>query len=180
MNIRAIIAAMVVCPASVANAQLRPASENAIVFQTRPHLAPRTMRFEQPKVDDSGSFMLEALAGTVGSLAGIGIVGLTSKCDVEDLGCTILTVGAGGALGIVGATAGTSLMARRTGARRSLVGAALGATVGTGIGLGIHYLLNQSSDRNLGDQIVIPIFVLSQGTVSALGSRLVGRARRPR
>jgi hypothetical protein len=33
-----------------------------------------------------------------------------------------------------------------------------GAVIGTGIGLGIHYLLNRESDRNLGDMITIPIF----------------------
>src|SRR6266550_7865161 len=39
----------------------------------------------------------------------------------------------------------------------------LGAVAGTGAGLGIHYLLNKGTDRNLGDGPVIPIFVLSQG-----------------
>jgi hypothetical protein len=47
--------------------------------------------------------------------------------------------------------------------------------VGTGFGLGVHYVLNKGSDRNLDDVVVIPIFTLSQGTIAALGSRLLGK-----
>jgi hypothetical protein len=42
---------------------------------------------------------------------------------------------------------------------------------------GVHWLVNQNSDRNIGDDIVAPIFILSQGTFAALGSRLIGAAR---
>lgn len=106
--------------------------------------------------DGSGAFVLEALGGSVGALAGIAIVGLSSTCGHEDLGCVIRRVGAGGVAGAVGA--------------------ALGAVVGTGVGLGVHYLFNRDSDRNLGDGVVVPIFVISQGTLSALGSRILGAA----
>jgi hypothetical protein len=58
-----------------------------------------------------------------------------------------------------------------------VLGAAGGAIVGTGVGLGVHWLVNQNSDRNIGDDIVAPIFILSQGTFAALGSRLIGAAR---
>jgi hypothetical protein len=60
---------------------------------------------------------------------------------------------------------------------RSAGGAALGAVVGTGVGLGVHWLLNSNSDRNLGDKIVVPIFVLSQGVFATLGSRALARER---
>jgi hypothetical protein len=126
--------------------------------------------------DGGGALLIEALGGTVGSLVGIGIIGLTANCGVDDLGCVILNVGAGGLLGAIGATVGTTLAARYTGSRRSVLGAALGAVVGTGAGLGIHYVFNQSSDRNLGDAVVVPIFVVSQGVFAALGSRLFGAA----
>ncbi len=119
--------------------------------------------------------MLEALGGTVGSLVGMGIVAAASNCGVEDLGCLLLTVGAGGAVSAIGATVGTTLVARQTGSRRSIPGALLGSVVGTGARLGVHYLLNRESDRNLGDKVVVPIFALSQGIFAAWGSRLVGR-----
>lgn len=130
------------------------------------------------RTPDPRAFALEALGGTVGSLVGIGIVGLASNCGVEDLRCLLLTVGAGGAMGAVGATIGTTLVARRTNSRRSIPGAALGAVVGTGVGLGIHWLLNRASDRNLGDKVVVPIFVLAQGVFAALGSRALGSTPR--
>lgn len=105
----------------------------------------------------------------------MGLVGLASHCGVEDLACLIKTVGAAGAAGVVGSTIGVSLVARATRSRRSIPGALLGRIVGTGLGLGIHYVLNEGTDRNLGDWIVIPIFTLSQGTIGAHGSRLLGR-----
>jgi len=122
-----------------------------------------------------GSFVLEAAGGTAGSLVGMGVVALASNCGVEDLACTILTVGTGGALGAIGATLGTTLVARQTGSRRSIPGALAGSVVGTGVGLGVHYLLNRGSDRNLGDRVVVPIFSLAQGIFAAWGSRLAGR-----
>jgi hypothetical protein len=63
----------------------------------------------------------------------------------------------------------------RTGNRRSVPGALAGSVVGTGVGLGVHYLLNQGSDRNLGDKVVVPIFALAQGMFAAWGSRVAGR-----
>jgi hypothetical protein len=117
-----------------------------------------------------GSVLLEALGGSVGSAVGIGLV-LLSECGVDDLACEILTVGVAGVAGVTGATLGTALVARQTGARHSTMGAVAGAVLGTGVGLGVHYLLNRNSDRNLGDMIVVPIFAISQGLFAAIGGR---------
>jgi hypothetical protein len=122
-----------------------------------------------------GSLAVEALAGSFGSAIGMGIVALAADCGFDDLGCELLSVGAGGIAGIVGATIGTTIAARQTGSSHSVLGAALGATVGTGVGLGIHYIFNRGTNRNLGMPVVVPIFVISQGTVAALGSRLLGK-----
>lgn len=131
-------------------------------------------RLEGRAASRDGSLPIEILAGAAGSLAGIAIVGLNADCGTDDLGCIITAVAGGGALGAVGATVAVILAARATGAPRSWAGAGLGAVVGTVGGLGVHWLLNRGSDRNLGDRIVIPIFVLAQGTGAALGSRLPG------
>ena len=131
----------------------------------------------QPRMSDPSAFSVEVLGASLGSLIGIGAVALTQKCGVEDLGCTILKVGAGGAVGALGATVGSQLASRYTGSRRSVAGAVAGAIVGTGVGLGVHWLLNAGTDRNLGDNIVVPIFVISQGVFTAIGSRAFGRLR---
>jgi hypothetical protein len=127
-----------------------------------------------PGPNTGGSFVIEALGGSLGSLLGIGAVALTS-CVGDDLGCSIIRIGAGGVAGAVGSTLGTTLAARHTTSRRSVVGAALGAAVGTGVGLGVHYAFNRNSDRNLDNAVVVPIFVISQGTFAAIGSRVLGR-----
>ena len=136
-----------------------------------------SMTASAPAPNSSSAFVVDALGGSLGSLLGIGVVALTS-CQGEDLGCSIIRIGAGGVAGAVGATIGTTLAARYTGSRRSVVGAALGAVFGTGIGLGVHYAFNRNSDRNLGDAVVVPIFILSQGTFAAIGSRMVGKPSR--
>jgi hypothetical protein len=127
-----------------------------------------------PASNSSGSFFADALSGSIGSLIGVGAVALT-KCHGEDFGCSVLRVGAGGVAGAIGATIGTSIAAHHTNSRRSVIGAALGAVVGTGVGLGVHYAFNHDSDRNLGDAVTVPIFVVAQGTFAAIGSRLLGR-----
>ncbi len=124
------------------------------------------------------AFAVEALGASVGSLIGIGIVALATKCGVDDLACGITRTVAGGAAGAAGAAIATVLVTRQTGSSRSAGGAIVGAIVGTGVGLGIHYLLNRESDRNLGDLVTIPIFTLSQGILAALGSRVAARRSR--
>jgi hypothetical protein len=125
--------------------------------------------------NSGGAFALEALAGSVGSLAGMAAVGFTSDCGVDDLACVIQAIGAGGALGVVGATLGATLTARATGSDYSVLGAVLGGLVGTAVGLGVHWLFNQNSDRNLGEYETIPLFAVSQGIFAAMGSRALGR-----
>lgn len=138
----------------------------ALGAQERPH----TVRHTDPT-----AFVIEATGGALGSLAGMGTVAALSDCGVEDLACLLKTVGAGGIMGVLGATVGTKLAANCTGSRSSISGAALGAVVGTGVGLGVHWLLNRGTDNNIGDWVVVPIFTITQGTFAALGSRLLGR-----
>ena len=161
------------CAAKIADAQEMP----AVLLPTRAGVSATPMRTlaAGPDANSSGAFALEALGGVGGSLVGMGITAVASNCDVEDLACTLLTVGAGGALSAIGAAVGTTLVARQTGSRRSAPGALVGSVVGTGVGLGVHYLLDRESDRNLGDKVVVPIFALAQGIFAAWGSRLAGQ-----
>ena len=171
---------VIACVASVADAQVavRRRADTA-AYSTA--FALTNLRVTRAPIGPGGAgqFALEALGGSLGSLAGMGVTALATRCDVEDLGCLLGAVGVGGLLGVVGATVGTTLVARQTTSQRSVAGAALGAVVGTGAGLGVHYLLNRGTDRNLDDAaVVLPIFAIAQGTFSALGSRLLGSRRR--
>ena len=158
--------------ANAAPAQVMP----TLLLPTRAGMsATLPTRTQAAQANSSGAFALEALGGVAGSLVGMGITAAVSNCDVEDLACTLLTVGAGGALSAIGAAVGTTLVARQTESRRSIPGALVGSVVGTGVGLGVHYLLNRESDRNLGDKVVVPIFALAQGIFAAWGSRLAGK-----
>ena len=123
---------------------------------------------------DAGTIALMALGGSVGSLAGMGLVSVASDCGIDDLACTIVTVSAGGAAGALGAVVGTYLVARGARVRASALGAGLGAVLGTGVGLGVHYLLNRGTSRNFDTpSAVVPIFVLAQGIFAALGSQWI-------
>lgn len=121
------------------------------------------------------SFALEALGGSVGSAIGIGIVALSDRCGVEDLACTIQSVALAGVAGLAGAALGSTAVARAAHAPRSALGAVLGGIVGTGVALGVHAAINRGTDRNLGDRIVAPLFVLGQGIFAAWGSRIGSR-----
>lgn len=130
---------------------------------------------EQRQTSSGEAFFIEAAGGVLGSGVGAGIVLLSTSCGGDDLGCGILKIGSAGLVGAIGATVGTTLAARHTGSRRSAVGAALGAVVGTGAGLTIQYFVTRGRASTLGDRTAAPIIIVSQGIVSAIGSRLVGR-----
>ena len=120
----------------------------------------------------TGNVGMTVLAGTLGSAAGISSVFILVDCGVEDLGCGIRRAAIAGVAGVVTSTVAVVLSARATRTPYSAPGAFAGALVGTGVGLGLHALINRNSDRNIGDYITLPIFALSQGTLAALGSRL--------
>lgn len=86
-----------------------------------------------------------------------------------------MRAGASGATGAVGASIATYAAARYTGSPRSFGAALLGAIVGTGVGLGVHRLLNKGTDRNLDGWVVVPIFTFARGITSASGSRVLVR-----
>lgn len=45
---------------------------------------------------------------------------------------------------------------------------------------GVHSLVNEGTDRNLGEALVIPSFAVSQGGVAAAGGGTNGTRRGPR
>ena len=150
-------------------------AQRAGVGRYEPTTVQSLIRSEQGQTSSGEAFFIEAAGGVLGSGLGAGIVLLSTSCGGDDLGCGILKIGSAGLVGAIGATVGTTLAARHTGSRRSVVGAALGAVVGTGAGLAIQYFVTRGRASTLGDRIAAPIIIVSQGVVSAVGSRLVGR-----
>ena len=134
---------------------LRGASSGAIVAQS----------------PSSGSLPLEMLAGSAAAGVAYAVAVYSVDCGVDDLACGILRAGGAGLLGAVFSATAVNMVARRTGAPHSWWGAGLGSLIGLPVGLGVHYLINRNSDRNLDDAIVIPIFAISQGVFATLGSR---------
>ena len=121
----------------------------------------------------TGNVGITVLAGTLGSAAGMTGVFVLVDCGVEDLACGIRRAALAGVAGVATSTAAVVATARATRTAYSTPGAFAGALIGTGVGLGLHALINRNSDRNIGDYITLPIFALSQGTLAALGSRLI-------
>ena len=128
-----------------------------------------------PQHGRGASFVLEALSGSLGSLAGIS-VGLARRCGVDDMACAFTALGVAGVLGVVGATVGTVTVARSLESPRSTVGAVLGGVIGFGVGL---YVSDQASHRNLGDDLWVPVVSLSQGVLAAAGSRVAATLTQP-
>ena len=172
---RALVAGMcvVVCCATSGHAQRAGVGRYDDARRSQAHTLRSTAR--DSSTSSGEAFLVESAGGMLGSAVGIGVVALSTSCGGDDLGCGILKVGSAGIVGAIGATIGTTLAARHTGSRRSVLGAALGAVVGTGAGVTIHYFLTRAGGSTVGDRAAIAAVILSQGLTSAAGSRLLGR-----
>jgi hypothetical protein len=123
-----------------------------------------------------GAFAVEAVGGTIGSLVGFGVGAFTvdDQCDDElcfkELGVVLLTASAG-------ATAGAVIAGRRADTNPSIVGSAIGSLAGAGAGLALLKVLEEI-DPGLDDGAPAVIaFTVSQGIVTALGSRIAAALR---
>jgi hypothetical protein len=121
-----------------------------------------------------GNFGLQALGGSLGSLAGVAVgLAVTDDCTGEDdVVCALETLSITGALGVMGATAGVAIAGRSANQRPSIVGGLLGAAAGTAIGVGLHHLITEEMNKELNDAGTFALFTISQGTFAAAGARL--------
>jgi hypothetical protein len=129
------------------------------------------------------AFPVEAAGGILGSVigAGVGVLILHKSCDSEDVVCDLTRAGAAIGLATVGSAAGAIVAGRAANTNPSTPGAILGSLVGAVAGIGIVHLMTEELSIALGNTAAsIAAFSITQGIVTALGSRLfrLGRSGR--
>jgi hypothetical protein len=172
-------AALLAAGAGVAAAQTAGGEAGAGVAVFAPHrattgFAPVLFAEHSGSRTPAEAFAIEAAGGVVGSLVGFGLVYLVDDddCSVEDLGCHLENAFLGIALATVGAAAGTYLAGRAADSRPSLPGAALGAIAGAAAGIGTWHFFTEELDLVNNTEAAVVVYALTQGIVTALGSRL--------
>lgn len=136
---------------------------------------PLLMRSMTRRASGAGALAIETLGGTLGSAAGFGLGVLISRvdeCHSDDLQCTLEKVGI--ALGLSGAGAGAgSFLAGRIGATEpSGWGALIGGFVAIPAGIGVVHLISEELELSRGDFVLAASYTLTQGLLSAIGSRI--------
>ena len=130
----------------------------------------------------ASAFAVEALGGTLGSLAGVGagllITRAVNECESEDLVCDLRRVATTGVASVAGATAGTYVAGRAADTEPSLLGAFLGALAGTAAGVGVVHLLTEETNVARNNATLVVAYSVTQGIVAGLGSRIVSSLRR--
>ncbi len=128
----------------------------------------------------SRAFVVEAAGGILGSAAGA-VAGLViskvEDCGVDDLACTIKGLGVAGVGSVIGATAGTVIAGRSINSRPSVPGALIGSLLGAVAGVAVVHGLTEEVNLHLDKPMTIAVYAISQGLVSAIGSRVVASLR---
>jgi hypothetical protein len=126
------------------------------------------------------AFTAEAAGGILGSAAGA-VLGLTisevDECGVDDLECTIRGLGVAGIGSVIGATTGTMLAGKWADSRPSLPGAIVGSLLGAVAGVALVHGLTEEVNLHLDKPLTIAVYSITQGLVTALGSRAVASLR---
>ena len=123
------------------------------------------------------AFVVESLGATLGSLAGFGLVYyLSDPCDTEDdVVCPLEKAGTAIAAATLGAAVGGYGAGKWQDTSPSLLGASLGAVGGAAAGIGVWHLLREELNVINSDLGAIASYSITQGLVTALGSRLFSR-----
>jgi hypothetical protein len=121
-----------------------------------------------------GAFAVEALGGTLGSAAGLGLGILITdpgRCS-DDLTCTLESLGV--ALGISGAGSGIGsfLSGRLADTDPSTIGGLIGGLLAIPAGVGVAHLLSEEMELTREDFLLAASYSLTQGIITALGSRI--------
>lgn len=138
-------------------------------------VAPTNAHAQRATPSGVSAFAIEAAGGTVGSIVGVTLgiaIARIDDCDSDDLACLLSGLSVGGVGGVVGATLGTVLVGRRFNTRPSTAGAIVGSLVGAAAGIGVVHLLTEEANMRLERVGSLLVFSVTQGLVTALGSRI--------
>ena len=128
----------------------------------------------QPRAG-AAAWGIEAVGGTLGSLAGFGagiLLAEDQDCE-DDLQCELTQAGVAVGLATMGATLGNWAIGRAADTGPSFAGAAVGSLVGAAAGIGVVKLLDEMDSSSSPSQGAIVVgFSVTQGVLTALGSRI--------
>jgi hypothetical protein len=135
-----------------------------------------TPLFAQQKQSGLTSFLIEAASASAGSYAGFSIgAAATNECGIDDLECDIGRVAAATGVATLGAASGAYLVGKWAGTEPSGVGAIVGAVAGAAAGFGAWHFVREEVNVNTSNTGSRVIYSVTQGLVTALGSRLFRR-----
>jgi hypothetical protein len=127
------------------------------------------------------AFGIEAVGGSVGAAAGLGLgllIVRPDRCGSDDIVCILERLSVSGVTTAAGSTVGVWIAGRRHDTQPSLVGAVIGSLAGVAAGVGMLKLLEESTT---GDPDPVPAFIgfsVTTGVVTAAFSRLGAALRR--
>ena len=128
----------------------------------------------QQKPSPFTSFLIEAAGASAGSLSGFTIAAAAlNDCGVDDLECDITNVAAATTIATAGAAGGAIVIGKWAGTEPSTTGAIIGAVVGAAAGIGAWHFVKEEVNVATSDTGSRVVFAVTQGIVTALGSRLV-------
>ena len=119
------------------------------------------------------AFLIEAAGASAGSFAGIAVTtAVLNDCGVDDLACDIGHVAIATGVATAGAAGGAIVVGKWGGTEPSTAGAIVGAVAGAAAGIGMWHFVKEEVNVATSDTGSRVIYAVTQGLVTALGSRL--------
>ena len=134
---------------------------------------------QPPPVTGAAAFLIESAGGTIGSAAGFGFALATFKdCGTDDLRCDITSAVGAMAIATVGSATGAYLAGKLGNTRPSGLGVAIGSIAGAAAGAGAWHFVNEELNLATSDVTSVAVYAVTQGIVTAIGSRIVTALRK--
>jgi hypothetical protein len=123
---------------------------------------------------------IEAVGGTVGSAAGLGLALIAfspDRCPTDDIECILERLGAAGLAAAAGGSLGAWQLGRMEDTEPSLLGSVIGAIGGVAAGVGLLQLMESSGEGDPDPVVAFIGFTVTEGIVTGLFSRMFAALR---